>query len=85
MKLRTYILFAFLLCQAYTSYSTVAFNSQVIDYKCNEMVIDNSDENSNHENIFVERELNEEDDAKCCRHNLFSLQLIYKKAFGKYP
>jgi hypothetical protein len=81
MKLRIYILFAFLLCQAYASYSNVAFNSQVADYKSTNLAFDNKEEIPNGDKMCVERELNEEDDAKCCRYNLISLQLLYKMAF----
>lgn len=75
MKHAKYLLFAFILFQVYVAYSGPGLNSQHFNCKYNKTVFFTGEEDQNNDNTSIATEQNEEDDAKCCRFNLYALPL----------
>ncbi len=78
MKLKVYIIFAFMLCHAIGAYSAVFFPLQSYDLDYGEYTIEAYTDHSDYETPSFQTELNEEDDAKICHvfWHLFNITTI---------
>ncbi|MCU0442203.1 MAG: hypothetical protein MUE96_07375 [Bacteroidia bacterium] len=88
MKHAKYLLFAFILCQVCVAYSIgPSLNSQNSNCKYHKTVSYNGEEDQHSDNTSVATEQNEEDDAKCCRLNLYTsplnMAILYLAVVGK--
>ncbi len=77
MNLKTYILFAFILCQAISAYSSVLFPTQSFDLEYGTSIIEAGNEFSETQTASFQAELNEEDDAKVCHLILHAYSFIF--------